>query len=204
MHRARTGKGAPNLYRPDLGNRPRRQERTVAGRDRLLDDPSSHPLSDVRPGAGAGTGPCASGGRPLWLRWLFALFIEPSRDTRIEFLRYLVTGAAAFAVDFGTLYALTRFGGVYYLSSAAGGFILGLIVNYILSRAWVFNGRRLDNAAAEFAVFAAIGLVGLSLNELGMWVLVGIAGLNYLLAKFGVAALVYFWNFGARKAILFR
>ena len=79
----------------------------------------------------------------------------------IQFFRYIFVGGAAFLVDFVSLYLLTDFLGVYYLTSAAIAFILGLIVNYFLSTYWVFNKRKLDNLTFEFGIFAIIGIVGL-------------------------------------------
>ena len=135
---------------------------------------------------------------------LHNLLFGASDNTYIQFVRYTVVGGVAFGVDFGLLFVLTRFAGVFYLVSAAISFIAGLAVNYLLSRVWVFNRRTLGNTAVEFAVFAAIGIAGLGLNELGMWLLASKAGMNYLAAKIVTAVFVYVWNFGARKASLFR
>lgn len=135
---------------------------------------------------------------------LHALLFASSDNTYIQFARYTIVGSVALAVDFAVLFLLTRFAGLYYLTSAALSFLLGLAVNYTLSRAWVFNRRTLGSATLEFTIFAAIGVAGLGLNELGMWLLTSKAGLNYLLSKIVTAAFVYIWNFGARKYSLFR
>jgi len=121
-----------------------------------------------------------------------------------QFARYLIVGGVAFAVDFATLAALTEAAGLHYLVSAAVAFLAGLGVNYILSRAWVFGESRVKNAAAEFALFALIGVVGLALNETIIWTVSAIAGRSYLLGKLASAGLVLLWNFGARKYFLFR
>ena len=133
-----------------------------------------------------------------------ALLIEPASDIFVQFVRYTITGAAALTADFGALFLLTHFGGVYYLVSAAVAFSIGLLINYAISAAWVFTNRTLHNRLLEFGIFAAIGLVGLGLNELGMWLLAGLGGMYYLWAKLITAVLVYGWNFGARKVALFR
>src|SRR5689334_22397079 len=95
--------------------------------------------------------------------------IGPSDSTAVQFFRYVFVGGLAFVVDFGTLYILTSRAGLHYLVSAAVAFLLGSVANYVLSRMWVFPHRTLQNTTVEFAVFALIGLVGLGLNELGMW-----------------------------------
>jgi len=133
-----------------------------------------------------------------------SLIRGPASTTAIQFFRYTLVGGLAFICDFGTLYLLTDWAGLHYLRSAAVAFCLGLTINYALSRIWVFDRRTLSNSALEFGLFAAIGLVGLALNEAGMWLLKEVAGLHYLVAKLGVTVLVFLWNFFARKLALFR
>ncbi|HTX61498.1 MAG TPA: GtrA family protein, partial [Methanobacterium sp.] len=103
--------------------------------------------------------------------------------TGIQFFRYLFVGGAAFLVDLASLYILTDFFGIYYLISAAIAFLLGLVTNYILSISWVFNRRSLDNKTVEFSVFAIIGIIGLGLNELFIWLFTAELGIYYLLSK---------------------
>ena len=124
--------------------------------------------------------------------------------THIQFFRYIFVGGAAFVVDFVSLYAFTDIFGVYYLISAALAFIIGLMANYALSVTWVFNSRTLNNMWSEFTVFAIIGVVGLGLNELFIWLFTDYIGMYYLLSKIIAAALILSWNFSARKITLFR
>jgi putative flippase GtrA len=138
--------------------------------------------------------------KPTWRQ----IALEPTDSTSLQFLRYLFVGGMAFVLDFCSLYLLTSRLGVHFLVSAAVGFTLGLIANYVLSRIWVFSNRSVRSAALEFAIFSGIGLIGLGLNELGIWVLASVAGMNYLVAKMWTTAIVFFWNFAARKLSLFR
>ena len=121
-----------------------------------------------------------------------------------QFSRYLVVGGVAFVVDFGLLYVLTEFAGLHYLISAAIAFLFGLLTNYWLSRHWVFNRRTLNNVAMEFVVFAGIGIAGLGLNEAILWFAQEKIHIHYMIAKAISAAIILVWNFGARKAALFR
>lgn len=74
--------------------------------------------------------------------------------------------------------------------------------NYWLSVKYVFLAGRFSKAR-EFAIFMATTGVGLGLYQLTMWVLVGIAGINYLLAKCASLAIVTCWNFLSKKRIVF-
>jgi putative flippase GtrA len=126
------------------------------------------------------------------------------RPVSREFVRYAVVGAFAFACDASTLYVLTAFLGVYYLISAVVGFGVGLAVNYLLSRTWVFERRTLTNASMEATVFSVIGIAGLGLNEAILWTFQGKLGISYLIAKGVSGVAVFVWNFTIRKITLFR
>jgi putative flippase GtrA len=121
-----------------------------------------------------------------------------------EFVRYLIVGGFAFACDATTLYVLTAFLGVYFLISAVIGFVLGLMVNYLLSRSWVFERRTLTNTSVEVTVFSAIGIAGLGLNEAILWTFQDKLRISYLIAKGVSGVVVFLWNFAIRKVALFR
>ena len=131
------------------------------------------------------------------------LFLDKTESTLIQLFRYTFVGGLAFIVDFGTLYLLTEFINVHYLISAAAAFILGLLTNYFLSVKWVFSSRTIDSRGIEFLLFAVIGLIGLGLNELFLWVFTDLFSIYYLFSKIITAVFVYLWNFLARKYILF-
>jgi putative flippase GtrA len=128
----------------------------------------------------------------------------PLSGVRGEFARYIVVGGIAFICDAGTLYSLTRFLKVNYLVSAPLGFTVGVVVNYLLSRTWVFERRRLQNTPMEITIFTLIGVVGLGLNEGILWFFQSKLGIYYMFAKGVSGGVVFMWNFGARKLALFR
>jgi len=139
-------------------------------------------------------------------RWRAACaqLFESTRVVRQQFGRYVAVGGLAFLIDFGSLYLLTEFAGFHYLISTAVAFMLGLVTNYCLCRLWVFDRRTMESASLEFLIFAIIGIVGLGLNEVVMWVVGEVIHLHYLIGKVISASIVLLWNFGARKLILFR
>lgn len=136
-------------------------------------------------------------------RILKILFKDKTSNTFIQLFRYGFVGGIAFLVDFVFLYCLTEFVGLPYLVSAAISFILGLVTNYLLSTVWVFNQRVVANRSKEFIVFSVIGIIGLGFNELIMWFGSSVLPLYYLLSKIISTVIVFFWNFFARKYILF-
>jgi len=121
-----------------------------------------------------------------------------------QFIRYAFVGGIAFVVDFGSLYSFTEWVRLHYLVSAPLAFLLGLVTNYVLSIAWVFPTRTFRSRQVEFALFALIGVVGLTINELVIWGMTGGLGFHYLVSKIVSTAIVFHWNFFGRKLILFR
>lgn len=146
----------------------------------------------------------ASLSNPPARRSLQALLFGATGSLLHQFSRYLVVGGLAFVVDFGLLYVLTEFVGLYYLISAAVAFLFGLLANYCLSRVWVFNRRTLKNVTMEIVIFSVIGIVGLGLNEVIIWFAREKIHIHYMIAKGISAGIILMWNFGARKSVLFR
>lgn len=121
-----------------------------------------------------------------------------------QFLRYLVVGGIAFAVDFTVLILLTELAGIHYLASAGIAFCAGLLLNYVLCITWVFRSRTLQDTRTEFVVFSLVGVAGLGLTELILYAGTGRLGFDYRLSKIVAVATVLIWNFSARKLLLFR
>ena len=120
-----------------------------------------------------------------------------------QFLSYVGVGGLSFLVDISCLYLLTERLGVYYLVSAAFAFCAGLVVNYLLCLLWVFDFRRMENRVHEFLVFGAIGIAGLLLNTLLLWLLTDVVGHDYLVSKVIAAAIILVFNFSLRRWMLF-
>jgi len=124
-----------------------------------------------------------------------------------QFVRYLLTGGLAFIVDFSIFTFLLYVFNLHYLLANMLSLLGGLFLNYFISVKWVFSEckRNLENKQkTELSVFIIIGLIGVGLNQLLMLLMVGVMSLQELLSKIIAAALILFWNFGARKMLLFR
>lgn len=132
------------------------------------------------------------------------IFLQPTNNSLIQLFRYCFVGGFAFIVDAGGLFVLTEYAEIYYLLSATISFILGLVVNYLLSTAWIFKKSKLSNRWTEFLIYSVIGVVGLGLNTLFLWLFTDCLHIYYMLSKIITAAVVMLWNFFARKIILFK
>lgn len=113
--------------------------------------------------------------------------------------RYFIVALLGLFFDFGTLWLSAQIFKINYLVSASFGFLVGLVVNFILSERFVFKDPQIAKPIIRFALYALIGLVGLCLLTILMWLMVGVIGMNYLVAKIIATVVVYFWNFVARR-----
>ncbi|MCX5666102.1 MAG: GtrA family protein, partial [Candidatus Omnitrophica bacterium] len=132
------------------------------------------------------------------------LFKTPSDDISIQIFRYILSGAAACAVDYSVLVTLTQAFNLYYLTSAAIAFILGSVVSYILNITWVFDRRVFTDRRLEALLFFSIGIAGLFLNHYCIKFFTETVKLHYLGSKVIATIAVFAVNFIARKYILFR
>ena len=128
----------------------------------------------------------------------------------IQFFRYVLVGGIAFVADFSTLSLVYQvlLQGVRYglLIGTAAGFVVGSVVNYCVSKKWVFaqNASRAQNPVLDFILYVFIGFLGLLLTEFGMHLGVQVWMCNYAATKVVVAGIVLLWNFLARRFCVYK
>ena len=131
-----------------------------------------------------------------------------------QILKFGVVGVISFIVDF-TLYTTCNFLGCPYLISGLIGFIVSVIVNYLLSMKFVFERREDMSRQKEFIIYVVLSAIGLGLNELFLYIcvdliyqhsdfLMGLYGerIAEIIAKIIATGLVMIYNFISRKLIL--
>lgn len=126
------------------------------------------------------------------------------RDTFIQMVKYGFVRGDAFVVDYGVLIFLTEVVGCHYLVSSSLAFCISILVSYFGSIGWVFNNPDTGSRTRDIAAFFLIGLVGLGLTDLILWILTDIVKLHYLISKIIATVVVFFWNFFARKIFIDR
>lgn len=100
-----------------------------------------------------------------------------------KLLKYLVSGVTAATVTISTLYVLTEYMYIWYLFSAAVGFILGVIVSFILQKFWTFRDRSVLVIKKQFTLFVIVSLTGLCINSTLIYVFVEYGHIWYLLSQ---------------------
>lgn len=119
-----------------------------------------------------------------------------------QLVKFGIVGVIAFFIDYGAMVLLTECFHVYYLLSALISFVLSVIFNYVASMRYVFVGREDMSKSKEFTIFIVLSVIGLGINELGMWIMVDKMTINYTISKIFVTAVVMVWNFITRKIFL--
>ncbi|MDQ3040579.1 MAG: GtrA family protein [Pseudomonadota bacterium] len=123
---------------------------------------------------------------------------------RHDLIRYGAVSVLALAVDLGTLSLCLRLLHLSLAWSVTIGFSLGALVAYLLSIRWVFSHRAFGHAPAmELMSFVGIGVVGLGLTQMVLWIGVTQARLMPELVKLGAAAISFAFNYLIRKTLLF-
>ena len=144
------------------------------------------------------------------------LFFKPAKNSFVEFFRSLVVGGVAFVADFLTLALLKELFDVNTMVASTLGFVVGVVVNYLLSAFWAFKSSNVENPYIRFIIFVAIAAIGMVLNNLIIHLFdiylaerqvfgsVISTSRYYLIGKIVATIVVFFWNFFSRKLILFR
>ena len=131
-----------------------------------------------------------------------AVLSIPDESLVGEAARYLIASMAALALDAGLLFVGVRFLAIAPWLAGTVAYGAGLIFIYGLATRWVFANRVVREPSQEFLVFALLGVVGLVLNSLTLFVATTI-GLALPFAKVLSAGLGFVANFITRKVFLF-
>lgn len=132
------------------------------------------------------------------------LFVGKTNKTLIHVFRSILSSNLGFYVDFGLLAFLVEILGLNYLVAASVSFTAGTTLTYFFSVRWIFARRNVRDRRIEYLLFIAVGVIGVLLNGALLWVFTELVGVHYLLSKIIVSGAVFFWNFFARKRLLFR
>ena len=138
------------------------------------------------------------------------LFCHKTDNIFIQFFRYCFVGGLATVAEGGALWLIQHFifkedSGFTVFISQGIAFILGLAVNFILSKLFVFQEKsEKTNAAGEFVVYAVIGVIGLLIKELLLWVFNIQIGWHYMPVWVISTIIVLVWNYAARRVALYK
>lgn len=137
------------------------------------------------------------------MKKLFLLIKEKTDNSYLQFVKYFFASGLALFVDVSSLFVLTEFCKLYYILSATIAFMLGIAITYILSKKYIFSKTKIKNQSKEFFIFLIIGIIGLILNNIFLYLFTEYFDIYYMLSKCMVIIITYLWNFFARKYFIF-
>ncbi len=120
----------------------------------------------------------------------------------VQIFKFGFVGGLAFLIDYGVLIFCKEVLNLDVLVSAALGFCVSVIFNYIASVKWVFDVNQENSKSKNFVLFIVFSVIGLLLTELIMHVGTNILLFNYMIVKIIATAIVMVFNFVTRKMFL--
>jgi putative flippase GtrA len=117
--------------------------------------------------------------------------------------KYLIAGGSSFVLEYSTFYVLfnTLSAQLYIANSVS--FCVGLVVSFLLNRAWAFNtGTFRYRRHHQAVLYVSLALINLVLTN-ALLGLLRAANVDPLIGKIVVMIGVVAWNFGIFRFFIF-
>lgn len=114
-----------------------------------------------------------------------------------QFTGFAGIGAVGTAGHYATLILLVDVARVGPLPASVAGFVVGALINYVLSYKYLFRSKK--RHSESMAKFFIVALIGLGLNSIVVAYGINQMRLNYLVAQLAATAIVLMWNFSVNK-----
>ena len=119
-----------------------------------------------------------------------------------ELSKFALVGVANTLIDFGVFASLFYVASWNLLISNTTAYAIALINSFLMNKYWTFSQHNKHiHWSRQFPVFLAISLIGLSLSNLTIWLLVMVS--HPVVAKAGSIVTVFFWNFWSSRRFVF-
>ena len=119
-------------------------------------------------------------------------------------VRYAVVGGSVAAADVVFFYIFAGMLGFNYLWINAIGFVLGTLLNYLISIQLVFESGVRFRRSGEIMLIFVISATSLILSQFLLYYFVELLQLHLLLSKILTLLIVFLWNYLSRKHFVFR
>lgn len=105
-------------------------------------------------------------------------------------------------MDFAVFVFCVKALGIHYLLAQFFAYCVGFVTNYVLSVLWVF--QKTNKIVREITVVFLITMLGLLWTELLLYFFVDVVLLGEVTGKVIATIIVLFWNFGARRLVVYK
>lgn len=115
---------------------------------------------------------------------------------------YGLIGGFTSSLDFAVFTFLTKYFGLFYIIANCISVLVGISTSFVLNRSYNFKVK--NKTGLRFTIFLTVGLCGLCLSNLILWLGINKLEDNEILTKFASIFIVVFFQFLANKYITFR
>ena len=119
-----------------------------------------------------------------------------------NFILYGIIGCFTASLDFVVFSLLTGACNIHYIISNCLSVLVGISTSFFLNSQYNFKVK--DNQVRRFSIFLFIGLCGLCLSNVILWICIEVVGLNEIISKILSIILVVFFQFILNKYVTFK
>jgi len=122
-------------------------------------------------------------------------------------LKYCIVGAVGFLISYSLLYALTEYGGIYYIYSNWIGTVIGQCVAFLGYKNWAFvlkTGRQMYSTRFQFLVHWTVWGIGLMIATGILYALTTYIHLWYMFSSLVATVASATSNFLSHKYFTYR
>lgn len=119
-----------------------------------------------------------------------------------QIVKFGIVGVIATVLDFGMMNLLYYGLGLPVVVANTGGFVVGVIFNYLASMRYVFSHKEGMSRTREFVTFVVLSVIGLLISDGIVWLLAEQVGLEANLSKVFATCVTMVYNFISRKVFL--
>ena len=115
--------------------------------------------------------------------------------------KFFYVGILSTLTDY-IIYASLIYVGISYIIAIIVGYLSGFLVNFIISRRYVFDKTKIEKIHFEFMAVLAISIVAIGINIFIVWGL-GLFGINHYISRVVAIGIVFFFNYFSRKVFVY-
>lgn len=119
-----------------------------------------------------------------------------------DLILYGIIGCFTSSLDFAVFTLLFKYVGIYYLAANCISVLVGITTSFVLNRSYNFKVK--DQTLKRFLIFLGVGLCGLCLSNLILWVGIDRLRADSLITKLASIVLVVFFQFLINKFVTFK
>ena len=132
-----------------------------------------------------------------------------------QIIKFGIVGIISFFVDFTVYTLICNVLHIHYMIAGACGFVISVIVNYVLSMKFVFCSKDDMSKTKEFIIFVVLSVIGLVVNSLVLYICIDVVYMSLgwlqkllsiemcnMAAKIIATGIVMIYNFVTRKIFL--